>query len=94
MRQGRLAWPCARMTPKSGKRSISGGGGVGLASQVALGRMHLPVQEIKRCWLDPWARKTPGGGHGNRSGILAWEIPWTEEPGGLMVLWSQRVGQD
>ena len=58
------------------------------------GKNDLSVQEIKRCWLDPWARKTPGGGHGNRSGILAWEIPWTEEPGGLMVLWSQRVGQD
>ena len=49
------------------------GGGVGIASQVALGRTHLPEQEIKRCWLDPWARKTPGGGHGNRSSILAWD---------------------
>ena len=27
--------------------------------------------------------RSPGGGHGNHSGILAWEIPWTEEPGGL-----------
>jgi len=25
----------------------------------------------------------PGGGHGNRSSILAWRILWTEEPGGL-----------
>ena len=24
--------------------------------------------------------------------ILAWEIPWTEEPGGLQSLESQRVG--
>ena len=24
--------------------------------------------------------------------ILAWEIPWTEEPGGLQSMWSQRVG--
>ena len=25
------------------------------------------------------------------SSILAWEIPWTEEPGGLQSMWSQRV---
>jgi len=24
------------------------------------------------------------------SSILAWEIPWTEEPGGLQSLWSQK----
>ena len=23
--------------------------------------------------------------------ILAWRIPWTEEPGGLQSMWSQRV---
>ena len=27
-------------------------------------------------------------------GILAWEIPWTEEPGGLQSMGSQRVGYD
>ena len=26
------------------------------------------------------------------SSILAWEIPWTEEPGGLQSIGSQRVG--
>ena len=26
--------------------------------------------------------------------ILAWEIPWTEEPGGLQSMRSQRVGHD
>ena len=26
--------------------------------------------------------------------ILAWRIPWTEEPGGLQSMGSQRVGQD
>ena len=26
------------------------------------------------------------------SSILAWEIPWTEEPGGLQSLGSPRVG--
>ena len=28
------------------------------------------------------------------SGTLAWKIPWTEKPGGLQSLGSQRVGQD
>ena len=28
------------------------------------------------------------------SSILAWEIPWTEEPGGLTVFGSKRIGQD
>ena len=28
------------------------------------------------------------------SRILAWEIPWTEEPGGLQSMRSQRVGHD
>ena len=26
--------------------------------------------------------------------ILAWRIPWTEEPGGLLCMGSQRVGHD
>ena len=26
------------------------------------------------------------------SSILAWEIPWTDEPGGLESMGSQRVG--
>ena len=26
-----------------------------------------------------------------RSGILAWEVPWTEEPGGLSPLGCERV---
>ena len=28
------------------------------------------------------------------SSILAWEIPWKEEPGGLQFMGSQRVGHD
>ena len=28
------------------------------------------------------------------SSILAWRIPWTEEPSGLQPVDSQRVGQD
>ena len=28
------------------------------------------------------------------SNMLAWRIPWTEEPGGLQPTWSQRVGHN
>ena len=28
------------------------------------------------------------------SNTLAWKIPWTEEPGGLQSMGSQRVGHD
>ena len=28
------------------------------------------------------------------SSVLAWEIPWTEGPGGLQSVWSQRVRHD
>ena len=28
------------------------------------------------------------------SSILAWRIPWTEEPGKLQLMGSQRVGHD
>ena len=30
----------------------------------------------------------------NHSNLLAWEIPWTEEPGGLQTMGSQRAGYD
>ena len=33
-------------------------------------------------------------GMGTHSNILAWRIPWTEEPGRLQSMGSQRVGHD
>ena len=29
-----------------------------------------------------------------RSNILAWKIPWTEDPGGLESMGSKRIGHD
>ena len=29
-----------------------------------------------------------------QSSVLAWRIPWTEEPGGLQSVGSQKVGHD
>ena len=40
-------------------------------------------------WEDPLEEEMA-----THSIILAWEIPWTEEPGRLHSMGSQRVGQD
>ena len=40
-------------------------------------------------WEDPVEE-----GVATHTSILAWEIPWTEEPGGLQPLGSQRVRCD
>ena len=39
--------------------------------------------------LVPDSRRSPGEGNGNLLSILAWKIPWTEEPGGLHP-WGQK----
>ena len=44
--------------------------------------------------LIPGSGRSPGEGNGNPSSILAWRIPWTEEPGSLQSMGSQRVGHD
>ena len=33
--------------------------------------------------FNPGLGRIPGEGNGYHSSILAWRIPWTEEPGGL-----------
>ena len=42
--------------------------------------------------FDPWVRKIDplGKGMATHSSILAWEIPWTEEPAGLQSMGSQK----
>ena len=38
--------------------------------------------------------RSPGGGHGTHSSVLAWRIPGTGEPGGLPSMGSHRVGHN
>ena len=40
-------------------------------------------------WEDPLEKEMA-----THSSILAWRIPWTEEPGGLQSMGSQTVGHD
>ena len=42
----------------------------------------------------PGSGRSPGEGNGYPLQYLAWEIPWTEEPGGLQPMGSQRVRHD
>ena len=45
--------------------------------------------------LDPWVRKIPWRREWQPTlFILAWRIPWTEEPGGLQSMGSHRAGHN
>ena len=45
--------------------------------------------------LIPGLGRSPGKEMATHSSILAWEISWTEEPGGLYSPWAhKRVGQN
>ena len=50
-------------------------------------------RRCKRHRFDPWVRKTPWTRKemATLSSILAWNIPGTEEPGGLQFMGSPRV---
>ena len=43
----------------------------------------------RRLRFHPWFRKIPWGRKWQHSSILAWEMPWTEEPGGLQSMGSK-----
>ena len=46
----------------------------------------------KRRGFNPWVRKIPWRRRWQPTRLLTWEIPWTEEPGGLQSITWQRVG--
>ena len=54
---------------------------------------NLPaMQEI---WICPLVQEDPlEKGMATHSSVLPWRIPWTEEPGRLQAMGSQRVGHD
>ena len=63
------------------------------ASQVAPVVKNLPANagDLRDVGLIPGLGRSPGGGVATHSSILAWRIPWTEEPGRLWSIGSQRV---
>ena len=64
--------------------------GLGFAFLVAQTVMYLPAMQETWVWSldqeDPLEKEMA-----TRSSILAWTIPWTEEPDGLQSMGSQRV---
>ena len=59
------------------------------ASQVALVVKNLPANAGDQGWEDPLEEEMAV-----HSGILAWKIPRTAEPGRLLSMGLQRVGHD
>ena len=54
---------------------------------------NLPT--IQETWVPSLDWEDPlGEGMATHSNILAWRIPWTEEPGGLQSMEFHTVGQD
>ena len=51
------------------------------------GTQETQVQSMG--WEDPLEEEMA-----TQSSILAWKIPWTEEPGGLQIMGSHKVGHD
>jgi len=53
------------------------------------------MQEMQEMWVRSLGREDPlEEGMATHSSILAQRIPWTEEPGGLQSIGSQRVAHD
>ena len=50
---------------------------------------------VQETWVQSLGREDPPEEEmAPHSSTLAWKIPWTEEPGGLQSMGSQRVGHD
>ena len=50
--------------------------------------------DVRDMGLIPGSGRAPEEGMATYSSILAWKIPWTEEPGRLQSIELQRVGHD
>ena len=51
------------------------------------------TRQCRRAGFNPWVRKIPEEGNATHLSFFAWEIPWTEELGGLQSMGLKRVGQ-
>ena len=63
------------------------GGASGNEAALQCRRHEMQVQSLG--WEDPLEKEMA-----SHSSILAWRIPWTEEPGGLQSIGSQKVRLD
>ena len=61
----------------------------GFSSGSAVENPPASAEDRKLGWEDPLEKVMAA-----HAGILVWEIPWTEKPGRLQSMESQRVGHD
>ena len=53
----------------------------------------MPMQEMQDMWVQSLGLEDPLGEEmATHCSVLAWRIPWTEEPGGLQSEGPQRIG--
>ena len=53
------------------------------------------LQAIQKTWVQSLSQEDPlEKGMATHCSILSWKTPWTEEPGGLQSMGSQKGGQD
>ena len=68
----------------------NGDKGVSLVAQTVTNLPAMQETWVRSLgWEDPLEREMV-----THSSILAWKISWTEEPGGLQSVGSQRIGHD
>ena len=67
----------------------------GLPRRLSSKEPPLPVQEMQETWVQSLGQEDLLEEQmATYSSTLAWETPWTEEPGGLQSRGSQRVGHN
>ena len=68
--------------------------GWGLPGGAVWYKSHVPMQETKETQVQSLGRADPLGKEmATHSSVLAWKIPWTEEPGGPQCMGSQSQTQ-
>ena len=60
-----------------------------------MAQMVKRLPTMRETWVQSLGQEDPLEKEmATHSSILAWKIPWTEEPGRLQSMESQRVGHD
>ena len=60
-----------------------------------MGQLVKNLPAMQETWVGSLGHEDPLEKEiATHSSILAWEIPWTEKPGGLQSMGLQRVGHD
>ena len=85
-----LRWVLGDKTECQQENSRCKGPGASLVAQMV---KNLPT--MRETWVQSLSWEDPlKKGMATHSSILAWRIPWTDEPGRLQSMGSQRVGHD